>query len=39
MGYSGHCINLPQHIEELASNLPRYPRDLSIILVKMKGKR
>ena len=22
-GYSGHCINLPQHIEELASSLPR----------------
>ena len=35
--YSGHCINLPQHIETLASVLPRYPKDLSIILVKMKG--
>jgi hypothetical protein len=38
MGYSGHCINLPQHVEELASILPRYPRDLSITVVKMKGK-
>ena len=31
MGYSGHCINLPQHVEELASILPRYPRDLSLL--------
>ena len=38
MGYSGHCINLPQHVEELASILPRYPRDLSVIVLKMKGK-
>ena len=37
-GYSGHSINLPQNIEELASSLPRYPKDLSVILVKMKGK-
>jgi hypothetical protein len=29
---------LPQHVEELASILPRYPRDLFIIVVKMKGK-
>ena len=21
-GYSGHCINLPQNVEELASSLP-----------------
>ncbi|CAB3980736.1 Hypothetical predicted protein [Paramuricea clavata] len=37
-GYSGHCINLPQHIEELASVLPRYARDLSVIVVNMKGR-
>ena len=37
-GYSGHCINLPQHVEELALSLPRYPKDLSVIVVKMKGK-
>ena len=37
-GYSGHCINLPQHVEELALSLPRYPQDLSVIVVKMKGK-
>ncbi|CAH3134206.1 unnamed protein product [Porites lobata] len=37
-GYSGHCINLPQDIAELAHSLPRYPKDLSVIVVKMKGK-
>ena len=33
-GYSGHCINL----KELATSLPRYPKDLSVIIVKVKGK-
>ena len=37
-GYSGHCINLPQNVNELASSLPRYPKDLSVIIVKVKGK-
>ena len=37
-GYSGHCINLPQNVEELALSLPRYPKDLSVIIVKVKGK-
>ena len=37
-GYSGHCINLPQNINELALVLPRYPKDLSIIVIKVKGK-
>ncbi|CAB4003586.1 Hypothetical predicted protein [Paramuricea clavata] len=37
-GYSGHCVNLPQNITELATSLPRYPRALSVILVKVKGK-
>ena len=37
-GYSGHCLNLPQSIEELASSLPRYPKDVSVIVVKIKGK-
>lgn len=37
-GYSGHCINLPQKVEELVSVLPRYPKDLTLIVVKMKGK-
>ena len=37
-GYSGHCINLPQNVNDLASNLPRYPKDLAIIVVKVKGK-
>ena len=37
-GYSGHCINLPQNIKELATSLPRYPKELSVIIVKVKGK-
>ena len=37
-GYSGHCINLPQNVNELASSLPRYPKDLSVIIVKVKGR-
>lgn len=37
-GYSGHCINLPQHVQELATSLPRYPKELSLIVIKMKGK-
>lgn len=37
-GYSGHCVNLPQNVGELAKSLPRYPKDLSVIVVKMKGK-
>jgi len=37
-GYSGHCINLPQNVNELAFSLPRYPKDISVIIVKMKGK-
>ena len=37
-GYSGHCINLPQHVAELALSLPRYPKDISVVVVKMKGR-
>ncbi len=37
-GYSGHCINLPQNVTELATSLPRYPKDLAVIVVKVKGK-
>ena len=36
--YSGHCINLPQDVKELADFLPRYPKDIPIIVVKMKGR-
>ena len=36
-GYSGHCINLPQHVEKLATSLQRYPEELSLIVIKMKG--
>ena len=37
-GYSGHCINLPQQISELAEALPRYTKDIPLILVTMNGK-
>ena len=37
-GYSGHCINLPQLVEELACSLARYAKDLSVIVVRRKGK-
>ena len=35
--YSGHCINLPQNITELANSLPHYPKGLCYCC-KMKGK-
>ena len=31
-GYSGHCINLPQNLNELASVLPRCPKDLIVVV-------
>ena len=34
----GHCINLPQNVKELAKALPRYPKDLAVIIVKVKSK-
>lgn len=37
-GYSSHCINLPENVAELAHSLPRYPKDLFVIVVKMKDK-
>ena len=37
-GYSGHCVNLPQDLNELASVLPRCPKDLTIIVVGVKGR-
>ena len=37
-GFSGHCINIPQNIRELAHSLPRYPKDLPVIVVQKKGK-
>ena len=36
--YKGHCINLPQNIQQLADCLPHYPKDVSVIIVRMKGK-
>ncbi|CAB4011401.1 ATP-dependent DNA helicase PIF1 [Paramuricea clavata] len=35
-GYTGHCINLPQNVAELAISLPRYPKDLAVIIIKVK---
>ena len=37
-GYSGHCINLPEDVKELAKSLPRYAKELSLIIVKVRGK-
>ena len=37
-GFSGHCINIPKNIRELAHSLPRYPKDLPVIVVRKKGK-
>ncbi len=37
-GYSGHCINLPQNVTELATSLPRYPKNLAVIIVKVNGR-
>ena len=36
--YKGHCINFPQDIQELADTLPRYPKELLIIVITVKGK-
>lgn len=37
-GYSGHCVNLPQRVSDLAQSLPHCPKDIPLILVTMKGK-
>lgn len=37
-GFSGHCIIIPENIRELAHSLPRYPKDLPVIVVQKKGK-
>ena len=36
--YKGHCINFPQDIQELADTLPRYPKELPIIVISVEGK-
>ena len=36
--YKGHCINSPQNIQHLADSLPRYPKQLPIIIVRVNGK-
>ena len=30
---------MPQNVNELATSLPRYPKDLSVIVVKVKGRK
>ena len=37
-GFSGHWINLPQNVSELAQTLSRYPKELSVIIIEVKGK-
>ena len=34
--YSGHCINFPQRVSDLAFSLPRFPKDIPVIVVTMK---
>ena len=36
--YHGHCINLPQKVEKIASKLPHYPKDINVIVVCLKGR-
>ena len=36
--YKGHCINFPQDIQELADTLPRYPKELPIVVITVEGK-
>ena len=36
--YKGHCINFSQDIKQLADSLPRYPRELPVIVISVKGK-
>ncbi len=31
-GYSGHCINFPQNVTELATSLLRYPKTWQLLL-------
>ena len=36
-GYKGHVINLPQDITTFATSLPRLPKELEILTVRMDG--
>ena len=36
--YKDHCINFHQDIQELADTLPRYPKELPIIVIAAEGK-
>ena len=35
--YSGHVINLPQDVGSFATNLPRLPSELDVIVVRKEG--
>ena len=36
--YKGHVITLPQDVQQLADILPRYPKDLPVIIFTINGK-
>ena len=33
-GFSGHSINFPQDIKQIANTLPHLPQELSVVLVR-----
>ena len=37
LGYKGHVINLPNDIQHIADILPRYAKDVPVILFNVKG--
>ena len=37
-GYSGHCMNFPQRVLDLAQSIPHCPKDIPLIVVSTKGK-
>lgn len=36
--YRGHCINFPQEVQQLFYALPRYPKELPVIIVAVDGR-
>ena len=34
----GHYVNLPQNVTELAEYLPRYSKNVAVVIVKVKGR-
>ena len=35
--YSGHILSLPQYVNSFVKNLPRFPSDLDVIIVRKEG--